>query len=417
MTRSLLVIVVAAIAAAGLVALMSRTPASVRARPPVAPRTDPTMQSSFSDADVARHGAYRRGTYAFLALQTLLQLTVLLALVGPVSTLAERFDRVPGGWLTRAVAVAALVTVVSTAAALPVSFVRGYAMEHAWGLSTQDAAGWMSDQLKSAAIGVVFAAVAAVAYFGLLRAFPRWWWVAGWVVFSLLSAVLTFAAPVVIAPLFNDFEPVRDERLVRTVRDLGAKANIELGDVLVVDAARRTTAENAYVAGLGATKRMVLYDNLVEKAPPDEVAFVVAHELAHAQQRHVPKSLALASAGLLAGFAALAFVITRPAVLGWIGAAGPADVRTIPVVMILAVVIGIVLLPAQNGVSRRFESHADAIAVRLTGETEAAIRSFRRLAFSNLADLRPPRLLVWLLYTHPPIPDRIRAMAEQSAFP
>lgn len=418
MIRSLVLIAAAALTAAVLVALMSRAPASIRADPPGPAPTDPSLGASFTERDIERHDAYRRGAYAYIAAHGLLQLLVLLVLArGPIAALLDRLAAAPGGWPVKTVAVAALVVFVLAVAVAPASFVRGYAMEHAWGLSTQDAMGWLSDQLKSAAVGLVMAAVAAIVYFGLVRALPRWWWVAGWLAFTGLTAFLAFAGPLLIAPLFNEFRPVEDEELARRIRSLAEKAGVTLGDVLVMDAARRTTAENAYVAGLGATKRMVLYDNLVANQPEREITFVAAHELAHEAEGHVWKSVALGSAGLFVGFAVVAALVSRPEVLRWTGASDAADLRTLPVVLALALVAGLALLPAQNAVSRRFEARADAIAVRLTDDPAAAIGAFRRLAFANLADLRPPRFVVWLLYTHPPIPDRIRAMAERSSVP
>jgi STE24 endopeptidase len=154
---------------------------------------------------------------------------------------------------------------------------------------------------------------------------------------------------------------------------------------------------------------MVLYDTLIRSGSPRETEFVAAHELGHAAENHVLKGVALSSVGLLAGFGMLAFVAARAAPWRWAGAEGIADLRAIPLLLLFLAVASLVALPVENAVSRRFEARADRIAIELTGDPDTAVRSFRRLAFSNLADLRPPRPAVWLLYTHPPIPDRIRA--------
>lgn len=416
--RPLLLAALVAVIAGVLLGVASRTPAEVRERRSPPSAADPALGSSFTDEQVARHGAYRRAGYISFVLFTLVQIVVLVALArGPVARLAERMNDAPGGWVGRAVVVAAAVAVALALASLPLAFVRGYVIEHAWGLSTQDVGGWVSDQAKGLAISIVVSAVAAVAFYGVIRAAPKLWWVLGWLAFSVLTAALTFLWPVAIAPLFNEFQPLEDDALVARIEDLAEEAGIPLETVLVADAARRTTAENAYVAGLGATKRMVLYDTLLAGHSPDETAFVAAHELAHQAEGHVSKSLAFASAGLLTGFAILALALSQPRLLQWAGAAAPEDVKTLPLVLLLAALMGLAALPAQNALSRHFEGRADRIAVELTDDPEAAVSSLRKLALNNLADLRPPAPAVWLLYTHPPVPARIRAIAGQSAFP
>jgi STE24 endopeptidase len=227
----------------------------------------------------------------------------------------------------------------------------------------------------------------------------------------LLTAVLVFVWPIVVAPIFNKFTPLQDRALASEIRTMAERAGIEVDQVLVADASRRTTSENAYVAGLGSTKRMVLYDNLLRGGDERQAVFVAAHELGHAREDHVLKNVAIASAGLLAGFALLAVLARQEALWSWAGASGIADVRALPVLLLFVALAELAVLPAANAISRSFEAHADRIAIELTDDPDAAVTSFRRLAFSNLADLRPPGPLVWLLYTHPPTADRIRAVA------
>jgi STE24 endopeptidase len=137
---------------------------------------------------------------------------------------------------------------------------------------------------------------------------------------------------------------------------------------------------------------------------------VVAHELGHESENHVIKNVAIASVGLLVGFALLAWLSAKPALWGWAGASGVSDVRAMPLLLLFVAVLGFITLPLQSGISRAFERRADEIAVELTGDPETAVRVFRRLAFSNISDLRPPAIAVWALYSHPPIPDRIRSV-------
>lgn len=408
--RAASILLLAALACAGAVALAARTPAAVRQARPAPEATDPALGARFSDADVARHGAYRAPGYLAFVLGVALEILALVVLArGPFRRAAELAEGLPGGWALRAALLGAGLSLVLALVALPLSFVRGYVIEHAWGLSTQDVGGWLSDRLRSLGVGAAIAAVAAVAFFGVLRAAPRLWWLIGAAVFSVLTAAFVYLWPVVVAPLFNRFEPLADRSLAARVRELAAGAGVAVDEVLVADASRRTTAENAYVAGLGATRQVVLYDTLL--ADPDEraVAFVVAHELGHEAERHVLKNVALGAAGLTAGFALLAWLAGRPWFHSWAGAGSIADLKVLPVVVLFATLASLATSPLAAALSRRFESRADRIALELTGDPDTAVAAFRRLAYANLADLRPPRLVVWALFSHPPIVERIEA--------
>lgn len=412
--RALLLIVLASIAAASVVAVVSRTPAELRADRPPADATDPSLGAAFTDRQIERHGAYRRAAYVGFGVGLLLEVAVLLLLArGPLRTFLERFEALPGGWVTRTLLAALFVVLVGWAAGLPLSYVRGFAVQHAWGLSTQSAGAWLLDSLRSLVVASVVATSAALTFFGLVRWHPRTWWVWGWAGFTALTALLFFLYPVLIAPLFNRFTPLEDPGLARDIRSLAAAAGIRVDDVLVADASRRSTVENAYVAGLGATKRVVLYDTLLAAGDAAETRFVVAHELGHRVENHITKNLALSSGGLLVGFALLAWLAQRKELWTWAGAAGIRDQAAIPLLLVFATVLTLAVMPVQNVVSRRFESRADEIALELTADPATAIRVHRRLAFANLADLDPPPLAVWLLYTHPPVADRIGAAVAE----
>jgi STE24 endopeptidase len=408
--RALLSIALVSVVAAALVGLASRAPADVRQRPSEPGATDAALGSSFTDEQVARHAAYRRPGYLAFALGLVVQVFALVVLArGPWRELVETLESRVGAWPVRALIAGALVSLVLAAAALPLAFVRGHVVEHAWGLSTQGAPGWAVDRLKGVAIAAVTSAVAAVVFFAVVRWQPRVWWIWGWGAFTALTAVMFFLWPVVVAPLFNRFTPLEPGPLNERVRALAAEAGVPVDEVLVADASRRTTAANAYVAGLGGTKRLVLYDNLLRSNTDDQTAFVVAHELGHQAENHVLKNLAVASAGLLLAFAFLGWLARRGGFWGWGGADGPGDLRAVPLLVLLSIGLTVLSSPIEAALSRRDEAEADRIAIRLTGDPGAAVSAFRRLALANLADLDPPALAVAAFYSHPPIPDRIEA--------
>ena len=409
-TRAAVIVAAAALGAAALLALIARAPEAVRRTEVPRGATDPRLGDSFTAAQVARHGEYRRAGYAAFSLRiTVVMVTLVVLCRGPMARLVAALEVVPGGWAVRAALAGAATALLLVAAGLPVGFVHGYINQHAWGLATQDIGAWASDRLRSAALSAVMAAVAAVAFFGVVRWQPRTWWGWGWLVFTALNAAAAFLWPLVVAPLFNRFTPLEDGSLRQRVVGLADAAGIDVGEVLVADASRRSTIENAYVAGFGGSKRIVLYDTLVSAGGERETEFVVAHELGHRIERHVVKNLMIASAGLAAGFGALLWLSARSGPWSWAGAAGIGDLRALPLLVLLVLVANLVALPVETAISRRFEARADEIALELTGDPDTAVRVFRRLAFSNLADLRPPAPVRWFFFHHPPPADRIRA--------
>jgi STE24 endopeptidase len=410
-SRAVIVVAIAALCGAALVGLLSRTPASVRSASAGREATDPALGAAFTDEQVARHGSYRLPSYVAFGAGLLIEIVTLFVLArGPFGRMVAWAQGLPGGRVVHSAILGAGVAIVLWLAALPLAYVRGFAIERAWGLSTQNVGGWLSDSIRGVLVGAIVAAIGAVVFFAVVSRLPRTWWIAGWAAFTLLTAALVFVYPVLVAPLFNRFTPVEDESLREDILGLASEAGISVDEVLVADASRRTTAENAYVGGLGSTKRVVLYDTLISGGHRPETLFVVAHEMGHEKENHVVKNIALASAGLLLGFGGLAWLAGRDWFLSLSGASGISDLRVLPLLLLYAVIAGLLVLPVENGVSRSFERRADEIAVDLTGDAAAGVRSFRRLAFSNLADLRPPWIAETILFTHPSIPDRIRSI-------
>jgi STE24 endopeptidase len=221
-------------------------------------------------------------------------------------------------------------------------------------------------------------------------------------------------APVVIDPLFHTIRPLRDADVRQRVLDLAGRAGVPVDQVYEVDASRRTRKANAYFTGLGRTKRIVLYDTLLAGSGPEEVELVLAHEIGHWRRAHIWKGIGLSLLGMGIALWCGARVLEWAARRGAFHLAGPADVAGLPLFLFVLLVMHLASLPIQTGISRHFEREADRTSLELTGNAAAFIRSEVQLARSNLADLAPPRPVVWLLYTHPPVAERIR-MAEEFA--
>ena len=351
----------------------------------------------FSHAEVRRAAAYHRALYLALAADFALGAGVLAALAwtwagrrlfGAVAELP------PVG---AAAAYAALVVTVSSVVRLPLALWRGWLRERRWGFSTQGLAGWLGDRAKGLVLSAALASGAWGAAVALARALPGWWAAPAAGGLALAVLLLSFVAPVVLEPVFNRFARLEDEELAGALRALADRAGAPVREVLVADASRRTTKVNAYVSGLGRTRRVVLFDTLLEAAAKPEVALVVAHELAHRRERHVAKLTLLGMAG------AAAAVVLLWAVLGSrVGAP-----RELPVVLLVLLAYELAGMPAGAALSRRWERVADRCSLDLTEDPEAFRTAHLELARRNLADLEPPRLAYLVLFSHPTPPDRL----------
>lgn len=276
------------------------------------------------------------------------------------------------------------------------------------GLSTQTWLPWLGDVAKSAGINAVFAAAGGAIALALVRRFRRNWWAPAAAVIVLFGVVTIWLFPVVIDPLFNKFEPLRPGPTRTDVLRLAKEAGVDVGQVYRVDASRRTTAANAYVGGLGHTKRVVLYDNLLSGFPRDEMLIVVAHELGHQKHHDLVRGLAwlalVAPAGTFLA-QALAERLGRREGLGDPSRRpGPA---ALPSIALAVALVSFALGVASNVLSREVEASADAFALRLTDDPAAFIQFERRLVLRNVSDPDPPGLYQALFGTHPTPAERI----------
>jgi STE24 endopeptidase len=358
---------------------------------PVEPR------AYFSQAQIEKAEAFRSGQRWILAGQTVIGLGVLVLIARrpPERLLALERPVVAGA------AVAAAISVATAAAALPLSAVARERAKDV-GLVTQGWAGYLVDVAKADAIGAGFAALGgAVLVFGMRR-FGRRWWLPGAAVVFAFGVITTYANPVVLDPLFNDFKRLPRGELRADVLELAGRAGVDVGEVYEMDASRRTTAANAYVTGLGRTKRVVLYDNLVKDFTPAETRLVVAHELGHVRHHDLPRGLLWLAIVTPFGMWAAAVLAERIAPRD--GALGP---RAVPAVALsLALVVPLVTI-VSNQLSRQVERRADAFSLELTDDPRTFIAFQQRIAIKNVSDPDPPAIARFLLGTHPSTVQRI----------
>jgi STE24 endopeptidase len=269
------------------------------------------------------------------------------------------------------------------------------------GLATQSWSAWAWDLARGAALGTALNALAAPVAVALMRRFPRGWWLPGAAVAVAGAGTLTFVGPVLLDPLFNRFTVLPGGAIRDDVLELAARAGVDVGEVYEVDASTRTTAANAYVSGLGATKRVVLFDTLLREFTREEIRLVVAHELAHVRHRDVPRGLAHLALSAPAAMYAAAQLTRR------LGRAEPASEATLPALVLSLGFVSVLVGALAAALSRQVERRADAFSLALADAPEPFISFERRIVRQNLADPDPPRWLVALLGTHPPTVERI----------
>lgn len=360
--------------------------------------------------EVAFHDEIRPWGYASLALG------LVVALVLGLTSLGGRLVRavarpLGGGWVWQVVLGALAVTAVIRLARLPLS-ARSEVVLRDYGLSTHTWGSWLLDVVKGVLVGAGLTALALLALVGLARVARRTWWAWGAAATAGLVVAGSFAYPLVVEPVFNDFRPMEQGQLREDLLALAARDGVDVDDVLVADASRRTTALNAYVSGFGSSRRIVVYDTLVSKAEPEEVALIVAHELGHAKEQDVLRGTLLSAVGAAAAVSALALVLSWTPLLRRTGADGMHDPRIVPAVLALVAVTSLAVAPASNLVSRQVEVRADVHSLDLTGDAETFLATHRRLALTNLSDLDPHPLAYAFFASHPSVTERLALARE-----
>jgi Zn-dependent protease with chaperone function len=258
--------------------------------------------------------------------------------------------------------------------------------------------------LKSGGIGAVFAGAGAAVFLWVMGRFPRRWWIGAAGVTVAISVVFVWLAPIVLAPLFNDYEKLPPGQARSDVVELARKAGVDVGEVYVVDASRRTNAANAYVTGIGHTKRVVLYDTLLERFTPAQTRLVVAHELGHVKHDDLRDGILWIVLAAPAGMYVAQLLTAR-----WSRRAGAAP-GTAAVLPALALAIALVSFGGtviSNQLSRRVEASADAFSLDTAGQPRQFIGLERRLAITNVSDPSPPGWVHWVFGTHPRTMQRI----------
>ena len=297
---------------------------------------------------------------------------------------------------------------------LPIDFYTDFVLPHRYGQSVQALKDWVLDQLKGLAVGLPLGLGLLEITYALLRWQPDSWWL--WVggVMILFSVLLANLAPVLLMPIFNKFVPLGDEHaeLVERLMNLAKRTGARVKGVYKMDLSRRTPSANAFVTGLGSTRRIVLGDTLISEFTIDEIEAVMAHELGHQVHNDIPIGIVLESLTTLVGL----FLASLG--LHWgitvFGLSGPADASSLPLLVVLMGLYSLVTMPLSNAFSRWREKRADEFSLQVTHNGPAFASALTRLANQNLAEVDPEPWVEVLFYSHPALQKRIN-MAQHAA--
>ncbi|HOU35862.1 MAG TPA: M48 family metallopeptidase [Candidatus Omnitrophota bacterium] len=294
----------------------------------------------------------------------------------------------------------------------PAVFYRNFLLEHQFGLSNQSVRSFFFDQVKAGLLAFSLSAAGLLLFYFLYTAYPLEWWIYLTVCWIALNTVMAYLVPLVVVPMFFKYTRFPEGPLRQRISGLAQAMGIRLLEIYHIDFSRRTVKANAGLMGLGNSKRVVLSDTVQKSFTDEEIAAIVAHEFAHSRNRHMPKLMLASSV-----FAALLFYAAfrvSPAALSWVRVRSWTDPAAIPVILCSVFLAEAIVQPLINALSRRFESEADTAAIQATGSADSFITAMEKLAARNLSDPKPPALLVWLFYSHPPVSERIaRARAWQ----
>ena len=307
-----------------------------------------------------------------------------------------------------------LLSYAGTLLSIPFSLYNTFRIENKYGFNTMTMKLWIADLIKSTLISTMLMGLVLACGLWIVQKSPDLWWLYVWSFFFVFSIFMMYISPYVIEPLFNKFTPLEGEGLEQRIKAMMEKTGIRISRVFKIDASKRSHHTNAYFTGIGKTKRIVLYDTLLNRMDEDEVLAVLAHEAGHWKKRHLLKMIVVFEALSLIG-AYLAFRVLRTGIL-----AGIFDIQGnsfFAELVILSFIFSVVVFPFTplfTAFSRRHEREADRFAVDLAPKPDALATSLIKLSKDNLSNLHPHPLYAVIYYSHPPVVERVRSIREMA---
>jgi STE24 endopeptidase len=283
-----------------------------------------------------------------------------------------------------------------------------YRLEHRYNLSNQKLKSWLWDEAKGWLVGLVLATILVELLYFTIRQFPQHWWMIAWTVFIALFIFFAQIAPIVFLPLFYKFQPLENETLKQRLVRLSEAAGTQVRGVYEWKLSEKSKKANAALTGLGATRRIILADTLLQNFSDDEIEAVLAHELGHHVHRHILKSIAVQAGITFIGFWTANFVL-HYALERYHFFETLSDFANLPLLVLVSTVLSVLLLPVLNAYSRFNERQADRYCFRSIPRVQPFISSMNKLAQQNLAERQPSQWVEWFFHSHPSITKRVAA--------
>lgn len=292
----------------------------------------------------------------------------------------------------------------------PISWYSGYYLEHKFDLSNQTFGQWVWEKTKGMLVSIPIALVLLVIFYALLKNFATYWWVIMATVMLVFSVILARLAPVLIFPLFYDFDELEDQELAEKVEELCNQVGMDLKGVYQFNLSKNTKKGNAAFTGLGKSRRVILGDTMLEELDHDEILAVLAHELGHYKLKHFWKGMLMSVVMTYTGLFLVSLLYNQfyPLV-----GENYYTIAALPIMAIILSIYSFVTSPISNAYSRKNEREADDFAVNLAGDNQAFISGLEKLSKQNLSDPDPHPLTVFFYYSHPPINERLARLENK----
>ncbi len=288
----------------------------------------------------------------------------------------------------------------------PFDFYTEFYLEHKYNLSEQKFSSWIWKNLKAFFVGILIFVPLLIAFYYLLLHTGNLWWFYFAIILFFFSVVLAQIMPVLILPIFYKLIPIDDETLKTELTEIVKKEGLKIKDIFKFDMSKETKKANAALVGFGKTKRIILGDTLLNNFTPEEITTVLAHEIGHYKRKHVLKNILLSTAFSFVTLYLISYFyeLTLP----FFGFNNITQIDALPLLVLIAMVIGLITTPLMNKISRGFEFEADEYAVISTGKADVFANTLLKLNEINLGDEDPHPLIEFFFYGHPSIKRRIK---------
>jgi STE24 endopeptidase len=375
----------------------------------------PTVFDGVVDQEkLARISSYTADSAHFGLITRLFNQSLLLVVLlsGFLPFLVSKLTLYVSNPITEGLIFFALISAVFNLAHIPFSLYETFVIEARHGFNTSTLRIWFFDLLKETILSATLGGMGLGLLLILVNGLGQRWWIWAWVGLAIFEGLILWLYPVLIAPWFNRFEPIADKALARRIQHLMEEAGLGVRGVFQMDAGKRSRHTNAYFTGLGRSKRIVLFDTLLQSHTEDEILAILSHEVGHWKKRHIIKQLVVLETLSLFGLFVVAHAIEWRLLYQTFGFREPVAYVGLFLSGTLIGLVGYFFRPLGSAISRGFEQEADDVAVKLMGNALSLSQAFRKLAVDNLTNLNPHPVYAWFYYTHPPVVERIERLEK-----